>query len=93
MFLDLEKDKNNLGIINFGLDLTTMDDVFLKIGELDTAEEVGQDGVKMVLSKEVMSSTTRLVPRPLSGRDVRFIWLQVSGLFSDRSHYQKGRES
>ena len=34
MFLELEKNKEELDIVNFGLDLTTMDDVFLKIGEL-----------------------------------------------------------
>ena len=39
MFLDLEKDKLQLGIANFGLDVTTMDDVFLKIGELQEDEE------------------------------------------------------
>ena len=39
MFSDLEKAKNQLGIANFGLDLTTMDDVFLKIGELQDNEE------------------------------------------------------
>ena len=40
MFLDLEKEKVALGIANFGLDLTTMDDVFLKIGELQDNEGI-----------------------------------------------------
>ena len=43
LFLELEANKAELDIANFGLDLTTMDDVFLKIGELEgknTGDEV-----------------------------------------------------
>ena len=43
MFLDLEKEKIALGIANFGLDVTTMDDVFLKIGEMH--ENEGNDDI------------------------------------------------
>ena len=90
MFLDLEKEKNNLGIVNFGLDLTTMDDVFLKIGELESNEVVNddtqsEDGVKMVMSKEVMSSTTRLVPQSLSG--FKLVFSQLYGLIVKRMVY------
>ena len=35
MFRELEANMADLDITNFGLDLTTMDDVFLKIGELE----------------------------------------------------------
>ena len=40
MFFDLEQEKIKLGIANFGLDLTTMDDVFLKIGEMQENEDL-----------------------------------------------------
>ena len=43
LFLELEANRAELDIANFGLDLTTMDDVFLKIGELgrkNTEDEV-----------------------------------------------------
>ena len=51
MFFDLEKEKIKLGIANFGLDLTTMDDVFLKIGEMQENEDT--DDVE--ISAEVRS--------------------------------------
>ena len=51
MFFDLEKEKIKLGIANFGLDLTTMDDVFLKIGEMQ--EHADTDDVET--SEEVCS--------------------------------------
>ena len=54
MFLELEANKTELDIANFGLDLTTMDDVFLKIGELerkDTEDEVAiSDNVSSIHS-------------------------------------------
>ena len=53
MFLDLEKEKVALGIANFGLDLTTMDDVFLKIGKLQENEDV-EEIETAVLSPEVV---------------------------------------
>ena len=53
MFLQLEANKAKLDIVNFGLDLTTMDDVFLKIGELErknTEDEVAiADNVSSIL--------------------------------------------
>ena len=44
MFQQLERVKQELDILNFGLDLTTMDDVFLKIGELEEAGDTDDDG-------------------------------------------------
>ena len=56
MFSDLEKDKLELGIANFGLDVTTMDDVFLKIGELQENEEINDN--EEVCMKPIMSIFT-----------------------------------
>ena len=56
MFSDLEKDKLELGIANFGLDVTTMDDVFLKIGELQENEEINDN--EEVCMKPIMNIIT-----------------------------------
>ena len=51
LFMELEKIKIDLRISNFGLDLTTMDDVFLKIGELQDIEEEEEHELPIEVNK------------------------------------------
>lgn len=92
MFLELEKQKEELGIANFGLDLTTMDDVFLKIGELDEEEgdrdtpELG-DIVKVPQKQKngFVASNEQLIQKQESG--ARLLMVQLYGLLAKRMIY------
>eukprot|EP00092_Neocalanus_flemingeri_P060351 GFUD01072319.1.p1 GENE.GFUD01072319.1~~GFUD01072319.1.p1 ORF type:complete len:1563 (-),score=388.51 GFUD01072319.1:54-4385(-) len=93
MFLDLEKEKVELGIANFGLDLTTMDDVFLKIGELQENENIENidttDPSPEIPTNDFTGSETgsrlQMVPNLLSG--YRLILNQMKGLLAKRMIY------
>ncbi len=45
---DLSEEKDRVGINNFGLSVTTLEDVFLKVGAADTDEDL-EVGVMMLL--------------------------------------------
>ena len=79
MFLELERNKDELDIVNFGLDLTTMDDVFLKIGELQEKNVAGEEA--SMISDNVNISQLRNI-------DPTF---QVSEI--DASNEKKGSQS
>ena len=96
MFLELEKEKTSLDIVNFGLDLTTMDDVFLKIGELEEqeanaanndAESQGStDNIKL-MTNEMDKSKSNLVPISQSTSGLKLIITQLYGLLVKRMIY------
>ena len=92
MFLDLEKEKKELDIVNFGLDLTTMDDVFLKIGELDEPDDNNPDigsihsaEAMKDISKDDAASDSGLVASSVSG--LKLILIQLYGLLVKRMIY------
>ena len=97
MFLALEKEKNNLDIVNFGLDLTTMDDVFLKIGELEEnevsnnaendAESQGSTDNVNLVTNELEKSKSNLVPISQSASGLKLILTQLYGLIVKRMIY------
>jgi ATP-binding cassette, subfamily A (ABC1), member 3 len=45
-FLDLDKDLETLGIQSYGISITTLEDVFLKVGHLQDPLNADQDKVK-----------------------------------------------
>ena len=94
MFQQLERGKQELDILNFGLDLTTMDDVFLKIGELEEAGDADDDGeaeaedaVESVRKQEGVAagSSQQLVAGPVSG--LLLVAGQLCGLLAKRMVY------
>ena len=97
MFLGLEKEKTSLDIVNFGLDLTTMDDVFLKIGELEEQEAInatdndaesrGSNDNINLMTNEIDKSKSNLVTisHPTSG--LKLIMTQLYGLLVKRMIY------
>ena len=96
MFLELEKEKTSLDIVNFGLDLTTMDDVFLKIGELeeqeantgdnDAVSQGSTDNIKL-MTNEMDKSKSNLVPISQSSSGLKLIITQLYGLLVKRMIY------
>ena len=96
MFLELEKEKTSLDIVNFGLDLTTMDDVFLKIGELeeqeanagdnDAVSQGSTDNIKL-MTNEMDKSKSNLVPISQSTSGLKLIITQLYGLLVKRMIY------
>ena len=92
MFLELEKEMKQLGIVNFGLDLTTMDDVFLKIGEMeedhdDESEDFDKDNKLRITPQKngFINSKEKLVPQPLTG--MKKMMIQMYGLIAKRMIY------
>ena len=96
MFQQLERVKQELDILNFGLDLTTMDDVFLKIGELEEAGDTdgdddgdgeAEDAVESVTKQEGVTagSTQQLVAGTVSG--LLLVAGQLCGLLIKRLVY------
>ena len=96
MFQQLERVKQELDILNFGLDLTTMDDVFLKIGELEEAGDTDDDGdgdgeaedaVESVTKQEGVTagSSQQLVAGTVSG--LLLVAGQLCGLLAKRLVY------
>lgn len=61
MLKDLEENKDHLGILNYGISLTTMEEVFMKVGadhgqeELENALELQKDGVDIDIYNENVS--------------------------------------
>jgi ATP-binding cassette, subfamily A (ABC1), member 3 len=47
-FLDLDKDLQNLGIQSYGISITTLEDVFLKVGHLQDPINADQEKVKEI---------------------------------------------
>jgi len=88
MFQSLETAKDQLGISSFGLSLTTMEDVFLKVGEMATEETNGHlpasESVASNLDIENMS-TGSLVKDLLDGWGL--VWSQMKGLLVKRMVY------
>ena len=96
MFLELEREKKSLDIVNFGLDLTTIDDVFLKIGELDEqeanatdmdADSKGSNDNINFLTNETDKSESNLVPTSRSATGLKLILNQLYGLLVKRMLY------
>ena len=96
MFQQLERVKQELDILNFGLDLTTMDDVFLKIGELEEAGDTdddddgdgeAEDAAESVTKQEGVTagSTQQLVAGTVSG--LLLVAGQLCGLLAKRLVY------
>ena len=96
MFLELERNKEELDIVNFGLDLTTMDDVFLKIGELQEKNVAGEeasmisDNVNISHNCGILTQLFRCLRlmRAMRRREARASWpslLVVSSWSSFRS--------
>jgi len=93
MFSDLEKDKLELGIANFGLDVTTMDDVFLKIGELQENEEINdnEEIANIDFHGSETGSRQEIVPNMLTGASL--ILSQLKGLLAKRMIYTWRRKT
>lgn len=52
LFDDLDLNKTDLGIINIGVSVTTVEEVFLKIGDLEEAEEVNDEDTNNQLNTQ-----------------------------------------
>ena len=95
MFQAVELAKDQLGISSFGLSLTTMEDVFLKIGEM--TEEIGKENGGPPVETDRVSwkagsnidleqrSEDSLVPELLSGWSL--VLSQLVGLLVKRMTY------
>jgi len=99
MFLALEKEKASLGIANFGLDLTTMDDVFLKIGELQEKNATEEKEIidpspeipNIEFDGSESGSRIQIMPEMLSG--FQLVFSQLKGLLAKRMIYSWRRKS
>ena len=107
LFERLEQEKDGLGVLNFGLSVTTMEDVFLKVGSLELneeeEEEEEQDKVTVISNgnglarmSSVASSRYSEVPESLDNKRPKLrglkLWMsQMKGLLLKRIIYTKRR--
>jgi hypothetical protein len=68
LFVDLEANKDSLNIINIGISVTTVEEVFLKIGELENCDDLNESNVHFMNkppiakpSRSIASSTVNIV--------------------------------
>lgn len=96
LFEDIEMRKNELGIATCGLSITTMEDVFLKVGnELDDNTNLN---VKPVNGNKVSdtdtnessgASSAQFMPELLKLEGIELLAHRLKGLFLKRYHYSK----
>lgn len=66
MFVELEREKERLGLSSFGVSLTTLEEVFLNVGNEKSNEAHGDDG-RSSTSSLPNASQTELIPNGSSG--------------------------
>ena len=89
-FRDFEKRKSDLGIESFGLSVTTMEDVFLRVGELSEPED--EDRNKEDADSSNSDSVLLMDEDDISAERLtgwRLTMQQMIGLFSKRVNYAK----
>ncbi len=87
LFDDIERNKEKLGIASCGLTITTMEDVFLRVGhELDDIDDELKDNFKN--SKE-KSSENLLQKRAIQLTGADLFMNRVIGLLTKRFHFAK----
>ncbi|XP_023336664.1 retinal-specific ATP-binding cassette transporter [Eurytemora carolleeae] len=86
MFEELEKKSNSLGIEHLGISLTTMEDVFLKIGELSEHDD-SKHALTAAASRTVQNGRNgHLQPRKLA-TGLKLYLNQLRGLLNKRMIY------
>ncbi|TRY70235.1 hypothetical protein TCAL_12705 [Tigriopus californicus] len=89
LFGALNDEKDRLGVLNFGLSVTTMEDVFLKVGQMSEYTEDSQEMVDIDLADDrdqATSSAKSLTTKPrLTGRSLRH--RELGGLLKKRIIY------
>ncbi|CAM1320016.1 ABCA3 (predicted) [Pycnogonum litorale] len=91
-FDQFEKEKNNLGIENFGLSLTTMEDVFLKVGDMAESLQKKEASLDCTASVDIdVSSSTNIdsIGQYNQNTGLTLICLQFYALFLKRFHYNR----
>lgn len=86
LFLHLDKNKSNLNISNFGVSITTMEEVFLKVGEIADELDKGADEESRRLLDDDLSvnSSDSYIERPIF-----LMQHQLVGLLIKRFKYTK----
>jgi hypothetical protein len=54
LFIDLEASRDSLNIVNIGISVTTVEEVFLKIGELENCDDPNSSSVHLTKKPSVM---------------------------------------
>ncbi|KAG1685100.1 ATP-binding cassette sub-family A member 3 [Nymphon striatum] len=90
LFSDLEKNKVELGIESFGLSVTNMEDVFLKVGNIVDSE---MDAEKDVKANKDLTKTAAASKSYMHVTGMNLVLLQLYGLFLKRFHYNRRQMS
>ncbi|CAM1329249.1 ABCA3 (predicted) [Pycnogonum litorale] len=91
-FDQFEKEKSNLRIENFGLSLTTMEDVFLKVGQLAESSEKKDPSSDCATSVDMDISNSAdiySIRRYNRTTGLKLLGLQFFALFLKRFHYNR----